>query len=320
MKEAMKIKNHRLFLAVFLVFLAAGLLVTSDAGAQSTRLRRGDRLELAVPQRQELGRELVIDERGQVQIPLIGDVTIAGLLLSEAEGLILGRLKDIYPSVNSVTLTLTGEVARRQVYVHGAVLEPGKYEFEISPSIWEAVREAGGALPTATLEAVRVIRAESGGRRTFIVNLQQAIETGDLESLPLLKPGDTVIVPEAAAQYAGSGSVKVMGAVLRPGSYMLGDDKKLVDAVLSAGGPLNNADLKNLRIIRRLPEGATLTMQIDFSKYLENGDSRQNPLILPDDTVNLPRSGNFFSSIFRDPGVLVGMITATATLLAVLTR
>ena len=304
--------------ALVALVLVLGSALPSRISGQDIRLRRGDRLELTVPQRQELGRQIVINERGEAFLPIVGDIVLEGMTLEEAKVMVLRRLREIYPSVRSVELAMVGKEARRVVYIHGVVNEPGKYEFDSDPTVWEAIREAGGTISGASLEAVRVIRADDEDSRTLIVNLQEAIESGDFDSLPVLRPGDTVIVPENVVPYQGSGAVKVIGEVTRPAPYMLTETKTLVDAILAAGGPTEGANLSKVKIIRRLPEGGTLTMHFDFKRYLENGDERHNPVILQDDIVNVPRQSSYFRAFFTDPAFLVGLISTGVTLAAVL--
>ncbi|MBN2071244.1 MAG: SLBB domain-containing protein [Candidatus Krumholzibacteriota bacterium] len=288
--------------------------------SQEIRLQEGDRLDLDVPGRPGLGRRLEIDSNGRISIPVIGEMEVSGLTVPEVESMILARLQEIYPSVLRISVTLVGEESRRLIYVHGEVLNPGKYEFKSNPDVWEAVREAGGATAAASLETVRIIRAEKEGRRTLIVNLQQVIENGNFDSLPRLKPGDTIIIPAISIQYTGDGSVRVIGSVVRPGPYKITGEKTLTDAILAAGGPGSNADLGKVTIIRNKPDGRVITIQVDFGEYLENGDSRHNPRILPDDTVNIPRDQNFVKVLVTDPRYLIGLITGTATLIAILNR
>lgn len=308
------------YLTRLLLFAAVVLLalpLPGPAGAQEVRLRRGDRLAISVPQRPELERQVTIDQAGNVTIPIVGSVRVEGLLISEAEEQILQALRQVYPSVGSLSIDLAGDESRRVIYVHGQVLNPGKYEFAESPDLWEAVREAGGATASAALETVRIIRAEGEGRRTFLFNLQEVIEQGNFESLPGLRPGDTVIIPEETELYTGSGSVRVIGAVVTPGPYRLQADKSLIDAVLAAGGPADEADLENVRVIRTMPDGGQMTITVDFQDYLNNGDIRHNPMILPDDTVHVPSVGSFFA-VFRDPRFWLTAVTAYAAIYAVL--
>ncbi len=201
--------------------------------------------------------------------------------------------------------------------MQGQVVDPGRYEFRETPNVWEAIREAGGALSGAAMEAVRIVRAEEGEERTSIVNLQAAIDSGDLESLPDLEPGDTVIVPERSMRYQGSGAVNVIGAVLNPAPYRLQEESRLVDAIIAAGGAAPDANLSEVHVIRALPDGGTMTIEIDFNRYLENGDLRHNPVIEPNDTVSIP-SRSSVSTIFSDARILLGLFTAAITTVTII--
>jgi len=298
-------------------FVAAVTAPFDGLLAQEVRIRRGDRLELTVPQRGELDRELVVDADGRVNIPVVGAIRIEGLLLDEAEEAVLRAVRETYPSVQRIMLDLLADESRRAIYVHGAVLNPGKYEFVTNPTLWEAVREAGGATPEAALQTVRIIRAEGEGRRTFLVDLQTVIENGNFESLPTLRPGDTVIIPERSVTYSGGGAVRVIGGVVAPGPYSLTGDKSLIDAILAAGGPSDAANLKKVNIIRRMADGGQICITVDFAKYLDDGDVRHNPIIYPDDTVHVPVRAST-ASWALDPRFWLAAVTAFAAAYAVL--
>jgi protein involved in polysaccharide export with SLBB domain len=308
-------KIAHVFLAL-LSILAVLPTLSAQVNAQTVELRKGDRLELSVPQREELRRVLTVDERGMVFIPIVGDIMLEGVSIQDARTIILRRVREIYPSVQDLTLTLVGEEARRLIYVHGEVRNPGSFEFDENPDLWEAIRDAGGATSIAALENVRVITTEEGARRTHVINLQNAIESGDFSSLPILKPGDTVIIPAKSMTHQETGSVRVLGAVAAPTSYTLTGAKTLRDAIIAAGGPTELADLRKVAIIRRTEEGTTLTMQYDFKRYLEYGDARQNPLVYPNDTVHVPGRSTTWM-VFSDPRFYLSMITALASLTAI---
>lgn len=284
----------------------------SPLEAQEVQLKIGDLLELTVPQRRELDHRMTIDDDGNIELPIVGAIRLEGMTLREAEATILRRMREVYPSVRLVELQLMGEEARRLAYIQGHVVSPGKYEFREAPTIWEAIREAGGAATNASLEAVRLIRADEEGQSTDIINVQVAIDSGDFSSLPVLRPGDTVIVPESSMSYQGTGAVNVIGGVVNPAPYMLTGDKRLVDAIIAAGGAVENADLGKVAIIRTKPDGGSLTIEVDFRKYLKEGDLRHNPVIYPNDTVSVPQH-RAFRSILTSPGFLLGLLTITAT-------
>jgi len=309
--------RYRILLAALSII--AALYMASSLQAQEVRLRPGDRIELTVPQRSELDRRLVLDEAGRVTIPIIGQVMVGGMSVDEAEDVLLRALKDIYPSVQSITINLLGEESRRMIYVHGEVVTPGKYGFEKNPTVWEAIREAGGATSTAALESVRIIRAEGEGQRTLVVDLQSAIESGNLDDLPVLEPGDEVIVSESTAMRATTGSVRVVGAVNAPGPYVLSGAKTLVDAILAAGGSAANANLNKVTVIRTMRGGGQMTMTFDFKRYLETGDIRHNPLILADDTINVPTQ-NAALTVLRSPTFWLAAVTAYGAVYAIINR
>ncbi len=306
---------RRTYVYAFAATALAAVLFAAALPAQEVRLRRGDTIKLEVPQREDLGRLLVVDAKGDVTLPIVGAIRVEGLTIEEARGAMLRSLQDIYPSIQSVSISLQGADARRVIYVQGQVAHPGKYELGGTPSIWDAIKEAGGATAAASLDAVRIVRASQEGSTTSIVNLQQALDSGNLGALPLLQPGDAVIVPERAAPFTGSGAVNVFGAVLRPASYSLTQDKRLIDAMLAAGGPIENARLNKVNIVRPSVGGGVTTITVDFEQFLEIGDMRHNPPIFPNDTVSVPRASRFWATI-TNPTFLLAIISTSATIAA----
>lgn len=307
--------KHNTTLALAAILCVVTVAAIPLSAQQDVRLRRGDTIRLDVPQREDLGRLLTIDTKGDISLPIVGEVHVEGLKLEEARIAMLRSLQEVYPSVQAITLTLINEESRRLIYVQGQVARPGKYEIGGTPSVWDAIKEAGGATALASLEMVRIIRAEQEGSTTSLVNLQRALDTGDINALPILKPGDTVIVPERTASYTGTGAVSVIGSVLHPAAYAVTGEKRLIDLILSAGGPTEGAKLNKVTIIRPTAAGTTMTIAIDFERYLETGDLHSNPPILPNDTVNVPRSSTFWSSI-TNPNFLLAVISATTTIAA----
>ncbi len=298
------------------IFLVANLIAVV-LSAQEVRLSRGDSIRLEVPQREDLGRLLTVDAKGNVSLPIVGAIRVDGLTLEEARVALLRSLQNVYPSIQNIAISLQGEDVRWGIYVQGQVARPGKYELAGASSVWDAIKEAGGATAAASLDAVRIVRTSSEGSTTALVNLQQALDSGNLGTLPALRPGDAVIVPERTASYTGAGAVNVFGAVVRPASYSLTRDKRLIDAILAAGGPGENARLSNVTIIRQVPGGGATTISVDFKRYLETGDAHHNPSILPNDTVNVPRTSSFWTSIVN-PSFFLAIISTSATIVALL--
>jgi polysaccharide export outer membrane protein len=276
------------------------------------RVGPGDRIFLSVPQRQDLSRELVIKEDGAVTLPLIGEVPVSGLTAREIEAKLLQALRDYYPSVNRVQITIT-EAVSQIIYVTGQVRNPGKYTFPNTVNVWELLREAGGPSESASLDNVRIIKDRSRGGTTTVVNVLAAIEGGSVDNLPDLEAGDTVIVPTVEEVYTGTFGVNVFGAVVRPGIYRLQARQDLASAVLLAGGPLELAQLKNVAVIRPRGEGTYQTIRVNMANFLDHGDPFGNPKLQPGDTVHVPRKGALVQLATSDIRTLLGLITAIAT-------
>lgn len=303
---------------VWLAIVASTLLASGWGAAQDIRLRPGDTVRLEVPQREDLTRLLDLDARGMVNLPIVGQIALGGLTIEEARGLLLRSLQELYPSVRSVGLSLIGGEARTFIYVQGQVARPDKYDLSLASNLWDAIREAGGTTAAASLDAVRLIRVERDSTTTTVVDVQRALDAGDLSSLPPLRPGDTVIVPErGVAAQAASGSVLVVGAVAAPAPYRLGEGKRVVDAILAAGGWTENASLGKVTIIRPLARGGSRTTKVDVGKYLKTGDARHNPVVLAGDTVSVPRKSSLIA-FFLNPAFIIGLITTSATLITII--
>jgi polysaccharide export outer membrane protein len=307
---------------VFVVFLAGTfLLAVLDwpvALAQQPtipadyRVGPGDKVFMSVPQRADLNRELIVDDNGMVELPLIGKVSVSGLTTREIEAKLLQALRDYYPSINTVQATITGAVSQ-VIYVSGQVRAPGKFNFGTTVNVWEAIREAGGPLESASLDNVRIVKDRSRGGTSTIVNVLAAIEGGSIDALPELEPGDTVIVPTLDEVYTGAFGVNVIGAVLRPGVYRLQARQDLVSALLLAGGPAELAELGGVKIIRPRPDGSTTTVQVNLNDFLEHGDPFANPKLQPGDTVNIPRKNRLIQLATSDVRTMLGLVTALAT-------
>jgi polysaccharide export outer membrane protein len=84
-----------------------------------------------------------------------------------------------------------------KVNVWGEVQKPGVLEVPDRTDLLSALSIAGGTKDRAKLSKVKVIRGFNGEKRSWEVNLKKAIKNGNLEQVPVLQPGDTVVVPKS---------------------------------------------------------------------------------------------------------------------------
>ncbi len=273
------------------------------------RVGPGDSIFLSVPQRPDLNRDLVVDANGNVNMPLIGRVLVRGMTDSEIESRLLQAMREYYPSVNRVDVSIT-RASSNVIWISGEVKVPGKSSFTHAINVWEAIREAGGPNATASLEAVRVIKDRSRGGATSVVDVSAAMESGSVDKLPGLDPGDTIIVPAKQLEYTGSQGINVMGGVIKPGVYPMQGRQDLMTALLQAGGPSDRAQLDDVRLIRPRGDGTAEAMKIDLKKFLEKGEMASNPSLRPGDTISVGRKG--FTG--QELTTVLAFVTALGTL------
>jgi len=77
------------------------------------------------------------------------------------------------------------------VNLWGHVQRPGIYSIPSSYTLIDLMSSAGGPLKTARLTDVRIVRKN---QEVIQVSVEKFLKTGNIELLPLLQPGDTIIV------------------------------------------------------------------------------------------------------------------------------
>lgn len=135
----------------------------------------------------------------------------------------------------------------------------------------QAPRDAQPAFPPAAdaqqATDPQVPGDASGGPASgniITINLNELIEKGDTRNNIFLQPGDIVTVPHA-------GIVYVLGAVNRPGGFVVANDRTQLTAmkVLAlAGGLKNIAKLDHAVIVRKDDQGKQTETEVDLKKVL----------------------------------------------------
>ncbi|MCR9257712.1 MAG: SLBB domain-containing protein [Alphaproteobacteria bacterium] len=88
--------------------------------------------------------------------------------------------------------------AERHVRVIGSVGAPGRYAFDDTMTILDLLAEAGGPSPEAWQEQIVVVNMVDGSAKAQSFNLVKFARTGDFSTLPVVRAGDTVYVPNAS--------------------------------------------------------------------------------------------------------------------------
>jgi hypothetical protein len=82
-----------------------------------------------------------------------------------------------------------------KVNVWGAVQKPGSQYVPDGIDLISVLSAAGGPTEQAKLSKVRLVRNFNGEKRSVVINVSRCLKKGEVEHLPEIKPGDTLIVP-----------------------------------------------------------------------------------------------------------------------------
>jgi protein involved in polysaccharide export with SLBB domain len=163
---------------------AQGRPVDTLAGATGT-LRPGDLLNLRVYRDSELTGKYLIDAEGNVQIPGLGVVAVAGLTPPAVTARLAQALRD--RGFRTPEIAVSPEI---RVSVLGEVRLPALYSVEPGARLIEVLTLAGGPTEHANLRHVRIIR----DGRARDVDLRRAL-AGEGGAPVTLYSNDVVYVP-----------------------------------------------------------------------------------------------------------------------------
>jgi len=290
-----------------LLGLAANAFAQTPSTSRAYRVVAGDVLQVDVVGRSDISGQYSVNKEGDIALPVLGSVTAAGRTTTELSTDISRRISLTSRDIPQVTVSVV-QAYRRKNHVLGAVLLPGSFTFAKSPTVWEAISEAGGPSDDADLSKVE-IHSESQIAPT-IFDLAAAVQAGDLASLPRLRPGDTIRVPRREGGLGVAGNVVyVFGAVGAQGSQPISEASDLVRAVIRSL-PAIDANLTNVEIVRRSGP-RVVSIRVNLRNYLQKASLVGNPELQSGDTIYLTRKDSTLG-IWRIAGLAVGLTTSIA--------
>lgn len=166
-------------------------------GSSDYLLQPGDLVDIQVYKEEDMSRTLRISTQGYIAFPLVGNIKIANLNVSQAANKIEEQLKS-YLKNPSVSL-LIKEYANKTLYVLGQVKKPSSIAIppEKTMTVLEAITSAGGFTDIAAISKVKVLRMENGQQRSLEVDVSQITKEGNKQLDIALNPGDVVFVPQS---------------------------------------------------------------------------------------------------------------------------
>ena len=201
----------------------------------------GDEIALKVWGVVESDARLTVDRNGQIAIPRVGVVTVAGLKSSQLEPALKAQVGQ-YLKNFQLNATM-GRLRSMQVFVVGQARKPGAYTVSSLSSLVSVLFESGGPAAGGSMRKVQLKR---NGQVISTIDLYKFIAEGDKSADTYLLPGDVVVIPPAGPRVA------MMGALGTPAIYELSRPEEPISQVLAYGGGMLSLTTPHKVLIERI--------------------------------------------------------------------
>lgn len=285
---------------------ATGALTAVPDDFANLKLTPGFLLNIQVYGDPELSTQSRVDKEGNVSMPFIGSVHVGDSTIAEAQTLIQDKLRSGEILTNPQVTVNVEQYAASNVTVLGEVQSPGRIQLLAPHSLLDVIGMAGGETNLAgNLVQIKHVNADGATNSQNYTYTRSS--NGDSIRNVEVHPGDTVIVVRA-------GIVYVLGAVNRPGGYVMQEDGSLnvAQALSLALGTSMQAKISELRVVRHEPDGQLKEIPVSYNGIMKG---KERPMALQaEDIVYVPVSK--VKALFTSGSAIVGQ-TASASIYAV---
>jgi polysaccharide export outer membrane protein len=226
----------------------------------------GDELLIRAWGQLDVNYRAVVDRSGQIFIPKVGGLQVAGLRFADLQGYLRSAIGRVFRNFDlNVTL---GQLRSIQVLVVGQALRPGTYTVSSLSTLVNALFASGGPSLSGSMRHIQLKRSN---RVVTDFDLYDLLLKGDRSQDVQLQPGDVIFIPPIGKLAAVAGSVDV------PGIYEIKDGTQIKDLLGFAGG-LNPTALGQKLTIERIADHSVRKVEevvLDpggLSRTVEDGD------------------------------------------------
>lgn len=218
---------------------------------------------------------LRVDRSGNIYLPQVGTVQVAGLPFSDVDQHLRAAIAKIYRNFDlSVDI---GRIRSMQIYVSGQARRPGAYTISSLSSLVDALFASGGPSPQGSLRHILLKRE---GKTVTDFDLYALLIRGDKSKDVRLLPEDVIFLPPAGSEVAITGSVR------NPAIYELRSGETVGDLVEMAGKTTAVASNSRITLERVDEHQRRGVIQVDFNAAglattLDDGDILRIDPILP---------------------------------------
>lgn len=246
----------------------------------------GDELRVRVWGQVNFRADVRVDRAGEVYLPQVGDVHVAGLPFSALDEHLRSAIGRIYRNFDLAADL--GQIRSIQVYLAGEATRPGVYTVSSLSTLVDALFASGGPSPSGSLRHIELRR---NGAVVSDFDLYALLIHGDKSKDVPLQSGDVIFIPAVGPQVAITGSVR------DPAVYETHSGESLADLIADAGGASATVAETRVSIERVADHRDRLTMEVAYnqqglSTVLDDGDLVRLYSILPKYQKTVTLRGN----------------------------
>lgn len=263
----------------------------------------GDVLDIRVFGEPQFNGPVEVDEDGNIEIPFVEKpIKVKCLTRNEVRKAIAQELAR-YLRDPQVSVRVIEQRSKTPAIVYGAVRAPQRLQMlrrvrllEVLASAGGVTEQAGGTIQVFHTEPITcpeteeemALAAQEKAQQTtddvfrvpFDVYNLEDLKLGKPEANPIIRPGDIVIVQEAAPVY-------VTGAVVSPQGIYLRETTSLMTAIAMVGGLRKDAKPNEIKIYRRkLGSLEPEIIKVDFNEIRRQ--KQKDIALKPYDIIEVP--------------------------------
>lgn len=222
-----------------------------------------DQLNVSVYGNSLANWRLEVSPDGNINIPGIGLVNVAGKTIEQATADIKGRLIANHYAIgsgSSLHVSL-GNIRSIQVMMVGELIKPGTYTLPSLSTAFNALYAAGGPSDNGSFRNIEIIR---NGRLLKTLDIYQFLSKGDQSGNTGLRDQDIIRVPSYIMH------VEMKGAVKIPGIFEPKPGETLQDIIGYAGGFTDSAYTALIKVSQISDNQRRITdvPEDDFKNYI----------------------------------------------------
>ncbi|HEX8852084.1 MAG TPA: polysaccharide biosynthesis/export family protein [Pyrinomonadaceae bacterium] len=233
-----------------------------QTGVRKYQLGPGDVLDLRVFGEPQFSGTFTVNDEGNLEVPFVDDPISAQCRTDVEIKKDVVKALEKYIKKPQVSLRVAEMRSRPPAVIFGAVRSPTPFQLNRRIRLLDLMARTGGATeqaggdihvyhteplmcptPEDLVEMAKQKAPENALQLPFTVYKISDVKEGKIEANPYIRPGDIIIVQEAAPIY-------VTGAVVQPSNLYLRNQMSLTRAIAQVGGLSKEAKPEKVRIIR----------------------------------------------------------------------